>query len=235
LNPKAQFGQKISDVMEIKKASALKKGRAVPEWANEMEFLSDDRANPVIAWPMRLYDCSPVSDGGAALLLVSEELAYQFTDHPVFVIGSGAASDGALHSRSSLTSIPSAKLAANKAYEMAGVSASDIKLAEVHDCFTIAEIIATEDIGFFEEGKGGIAAEEGQTSRTGSKPINSSGGLKSKGHPVGASGAGQIVEVWKQLRGQAGARQLDGNPDLGLTHNVGGTGQTCVVNIFERR
>ncbi len=235
LNPKAQFGQKISEIMEIKKASALKKGRPVPEWANEMEFLSDDRANPVIAWPMRLYDCSPVSDGGAALLLVSEELAYQFTDHPVFVIGSGAASDGPLHSRSSLTSIPSAKLAANKAYEMAGVSANDIKLAEVHDCFTIAEIIATEDIGFFEEGKGGIAAEEGLTSRTGSKPINSSGGLKSKGHPVGASGAGQIVEVWKQLRGQAGSRQLDGNPDLGLTHNVGGTGQTCVVNIFERR
>ena len=168
-------------------------------------------------------------------MLGSEELAYQFTDDPIFVIGSGAASDGALHARSSLTSIPSAKLAADKAYEMAGVSASDIKLAEVHDCFTIAEIIATEDIGFFEAGKGGKAAEEGQTSRTGSKPINTSGGLKSKGHPVGASGAGQVVEIWKQLRGQAGTRQLAGNPDLGLTHNVGGTGQTCVVNIFERR
>ena len=235
LNPKAQFGQEIADIMEIKKESAIKKGRPVPHWANEIEFLSDDKANPVIAWPMRLYDCSPVSDGGAALLLVSEDLAYQFTDHPIFVIGSGAASDGPLHARSSLTSIPSAKLAAEKAYEMAGVSASDIKLAEVHDCFTIAEIIATEDLGFFDEGKGGKAAEEGQTSRSGSRPINTSGGLKSKGHPVGASGAGQVVEIWKQLRGQAGNRQLDGNPDLGLTHNVGGTGQTCVVNIFERR
>jgi len=235
LNPKAQFGQKIADIMEIKKASALKKGKSVPQWENEIEFLTDNRANPMIAWPMRLYDCSPVSDGGAALLLVSEDIAYQFTDQPIFVIGSGAASDGPLHARSSLTSIPSAKLAAEKAYEMAGVSAADIKLAEVHDCFTIAEIIATEDLGFFEEGKGGKAAVEGLTSRTGSIPINTSGGLKSKGHPVGASGAGQVVEIWKQLRGQAGNRQLDGNPDLGLTHNVGGTGQTCVVNIFERR
>jgi acetyl-CoA acetyltransferase len=235
LNPKAQFGQKIADIMEIKKASAIKKGKPVPQWADEMEFLSDDKANPMIAWPMRLFDCSPVSDGGAALLLVSEDLAYQFTDHPIFVIGSGAASDGPLHGRPSLTSIPSAKLASNNAYQMAGVSPTDIKLAEVHDCFTIAEIIASEDLGFFEEGKGGKAAEEGQTARTGLKPINTSGGLKSKGHPVGASGAGQIVEVWKQLRGEAGERQLAGNPDLGLTHNVGGTGQTCIVNIFERR
>lgn len=235
LNPKAQFGQKISDIMEIKKASAVKKGRPVPSWKSEMEFLSDDKANPMIAWPMRLYDCSPVSDGGAALLLVSEELAYQFTDNPVFVIGSGAASDGPLHSRTSITSIPSAKLASKKAFEMAGVSTEDIKLAEVHDCFTIAEIIATEDLGFFEAGKGGAGAEAGETSRSGRIPINTSGGLKSKGHPVGASGAGQIVEIWKQLRGQAGDRQLPGNPDLGLTHNVGGTGQTCIVNIFERR
>jgi acetyl-CoA C-acetyltransferase len=235
LNPKAQFGQKISDIMEIKKASAVKKGRPVPSWKSEMEFLSDDKANPMIAWPMRLYDCSPVSDGGAALLLVSEELAYQFTDNPVFVIGSGAASDGPLHSRTSITSIPSAKLASQKAFEMAGVSTDDIKLAEVHDCFTIAEIIATEDLGFFEAGKGGAGAEAGETSRSGRIPINTSGGLKSKGHPVGASGAGQIVEIWKQLRGQAGDRQLPGNPDLGLTHNVGGTGQTCIVNIFERR
>jgi acetyl-CoA C-acetyltransferase len=118
---------------------------------------------------------------------------------------------------------------------MANVTSNDIKLAEVHDCFTIAEVIATEDLGFFDIGKGGKAAEEGQTARTGLKPINTSGGLKSKGHPVGASGAGQIVEVWKQLRGEAGDRQLAGNPDLGLTHNVGGTGQTTIVNIFERR
>lgn len=235
LNPKAQFGQKISEIMEIKRASAIKKGKPIPTWETEMEFLSDNKSNPMIAWPMRLYDCSPVSDGGAALLLVSEELAYQFSDNPIFLKGSGAASDGALHSRSTFTSIPSAKLASQKAYEMAGVTAKDIKFAEVHDCFTIAEIIATEDLGFFDPGKGGKAAEDGLTSREGSMPINLSGGLKSKGHPVGASGAGQIVEVWKQLRGEAGIRQLPGNPDIALTHNVGGTGQTCIVNIFERR
>jgi acetyl-CoA C-acetyltransferase len=114
------------------------------------------------------------------------------------------------------------------------VRPADIKVAEVHDCFTIAEVIASEDLGLFPAGEGWRAAEEGRTARTGSRPINTSGGLKSKGHPVGASGAGQVVEIWKQLRGVAGERQLPG-ADLGLTHNVGGTGQTCVVHIFERR
>lgn len=235
LNPKAQFGSRILDVMTSKKEKAIQKGRPVPTWKDEIEFLSDDKANPMIAWPMRLFDCSPVSDGGVALLLVSEEKAKQFTDNPIYVIGSGSASAGALHSRPSLTSIPSAKLASQKAYEMAGVQPKDIQVAEVHDCFTIAEIVATEDLGFFDPGKGGVAAEEGITSRQGPKPINTSGGLKSKGHPVGASGAGQIVEVWKQLRGEAGERQLTNTPGLGLTHNVGGTGQTCVVHVFERR
>ena len=111
----------------------------------------------------------------------------------------------------------------------------DIKVAEVHDCFTIAEILATEDLGFFAVGEGWRAAEAGLTARTGPRPINTSGGLKSKGHPVGASGVGQVLEVWKQMRGIAGARQVSENIDLALTHNVGGTGQTCVVHIFERR
>ncbi len=235
LNNKAQFGLRIPDVMESKIAKAIQKGKPVPSWQDEIGFLSDDRANPMIAWPMRLFDCSPVSDGGVALLLVSEDIAHQFTDDPIYVIGSGSASDGALHSRKSLISIPAAKLAAQNAYEMARLSPKDIKFAEVHDCFTIAEIIATEDLGFFEPGKGGIAAEEGLTSLQGIMPINTSGGLKSKGHPVGASGAGQIVEIWKQLRGVAGDRQLLNNPEIGLTHNVGGTGQTCNVHIFERR
>ncbi len=234
-NKKAQFGSRIPDVMQSKIDKAIQKGKPVPSWKDEIEFLSDDRANPMIAWPMRLFDCSPVSDGGVALLLVSEEMAKQFTDNPLYVVGMGSASAGALHSRPSLTSIPSAKIAAQQAYEMAGVKPEDINLAEVHDCFTIAEIIATEDLGFFDPGKGGIAAEEGLTSRQGPKPINTSGGLKSKGHPVGASGAGQIVEIWKQLRGEAGERQLIKTPSLGLTHNVGGTGQTCNVHIFERR
>jgi len=235
LNEKAQFGAKISTLMEVRKASAAKKGLPIPEWKDELEFLKDERANPIIAWPMRLYDCSPVSDGAAVVLLVSEELAAKFSDHPIFVAGVGQASDGALHDREELNSIPSARLAGQKAYEMAGIQPKDIDFAEVHDCFTIAEIIASEDLGFFEKGEGWKAAEAGETASSGKKPINLSGGLKSKGHPVGASGVGQVVEVWKQLRGQAGERQLPGKLKFGLTHNVGGTGQTCVVHIFERR
>ena len=235
LNEKAQFGAKITTLMENRKASAAKKGLPIPEWADEMAFLKDERANPTVAWPMRLYDCSPVSDGAAVALLVSEDLAKKFTDKPLYIAGTGQASDGALHDRDTLTSIPAAKLAGEQAYEMAGIGPKNIDFAEVHDCFTIAEIIASEDLGFFEPGKGGKMAEAGETSRTGKKPINLSGGLKSKGHPVGASGVGQVVEVWKQLRGEAGERQLEGVLKYGLTHNVGGTGQTCVVHIFERR
>jgi acetyl-CoA acetyltransferase len=236
LNEKAQFGATIRQIMEKKTARAQAKGRPVPTWADEMAFLHDDRANPVIAWPMRLFDCSPISDGAAALLLVSEELAKSFTDHPLHIIGSGQASDVALHDRAELTSLRAAKLASQQAYAMAGVSPSDIQVAEVHDCFTIAEVIASEDLGFFPPGRGYKAAEEGLTARTGPRPINTSGGLKSKGHPVGASGAGQVIEIWKQLRGVAGARQVGaGDVRLGLTHNVGGTGQTCAVHIFERR
>ncbi|NJN43805.1 MAG: hypothetical protein HC806_03070 [Anaerolineae bacterium] len=116
-----------------------------------------------------------------------------------------------------------------------GVTPDDIDLAEVHDCFTVAEVIASEDLGFFPAGQGFRAADEGLTSRLGLKPINTSGGLKSKGHPIGASGVGQAIEIWKQLRGQAGDRQIATVPRLGLTHNVGGTGQTAVVHIYERR
>ncbi|MGD9316068.1 MAG: hypothetical protein PVG56_04460 [Anaerolineae bacterium] len=234
LNPKAQFGARIADIMASKRARAEKKGWPAPTWADEMAFLHDERANPVIAWPMRLFDCSPISDGAAALLLVPEEMARSFNDDPVYVVGSGQASDVALHDRSDLTTIRAARLAGQQAYEMAGVTPADIKVAEVHDCFTIAEVIATEDLGFFAPGEGYRAAEEGLTARTGPRPINTSGGLKSKGHPVGASGAGQAVEAWKQLRGEAGDRQV-ADVDLALTHNVGGTGQTCVVHIFERR
>ncbi|MBN1935328.1 MAG: hypothetical protein JW934_11720 [Anaerolineae bacterium] len=235
LNPKAQFGQRIADVMAARRASTLKKGYPAPDWADEMAFLHDARANPVIAWPLRLYDCSPISDGAAALLLVSESLAGQFTDAPLAVIGSGQASDAATHSRSTLTGLPAAQQAAQMAYQMAGVTPADVQVVEVHDCFTIAEIMAGEDLGFFQPGEGWHAAQEGRTARSGGRPINTSGGLKSKGHPVGASGVGQVVEVWKQLRGEAGARQLPGDLRLGLTHNVGGTGQTCAVHILERR
>ena len=235
LNDKAQFGARIADIMAKKKARAERKGYPVPTWANEMAFLHDERANPVIAWPMRLYDCSPISDGAAAVLLVGGELAKSFTDDPLYIIGSGQASDRGLHDRPDLTRIGAARVAGEVAYEMAGVTPGEIKLAEVHDCFTIAEIIASEDLGFFPAGQGAQAARDGLTARQGVRPINTSGGLKSKGHPVGTSGAGQVIEVWKQMRGAAGERQIDGDINLALTHNVGGTGQTCVVHIYERR
>jgi acetyl-CoA acetyltransferase len=235
LNPNAQFGVSIPAWMEGRKASAEKKGKPIPTWKDEMEFLHDDHANPMIAWPLRLFDCSPITDGATAVLLVSEDIAKHFTDHPLHIIGSGQASDVALHDRDDLTGLAAARRASQDAYAMAGITPDDIRVAEVHDCFTIAEIVATEDLGFFEPGEGYKAAEDRVTARDGAKPINTSGGLKSKGHPVGASGVGQTVEIFKQMLGQAGERQVAGDIPLGLTHNVGGTGGTCVVHIYERR
>jgi acetyl-CoA C-acetyltransferase len=235
LNPNAQFGITIPDWMEGRKKSAAKKGKPIPTWETVDEFLHDERANPTIAWPLRLFDCSPITDGAAALLLVSEDRAKEFTDAPIYITGTGQASDAPLHDRARLTSLNAARLASEQAYQMAGVGASDIRLAEVHDCFTIAEIVASEDLGFFAPGDGYKMAEDGVTARDGAKPINTSGGLKAKGHPVGASGVGQSVEIWKQMRGEAGPRQVSGDISLALTHNVGATGNTCVVHIYERK
>jgi acetyl-CoA C-acetyltransferase len=235
LNPNAQFGVTIQKWMEGRIAAAIKKGKPAPTWSNIWDFLHDESGNPTVAWPLRLFDCSPVTDGAAAILLVAEERAHEFTDHPIHIIGSGQASDSALHDRPELTAIPAAKIASSKAYQMAGVSAKDIRIAEVHDCFTIAEVIASEDLGFFAPGKGFKAAEDGMTARNGAKPINTSGGLKAKGHPVGASGVAQAVEIWKQMRRQAGERQVQSDVSLALTHNVGATGSTCVVHVYERR
>ena len=235
LNPKAQFNVSIRDLMERRQARAQQRGEPVPDWQEEMDFLNDLQANPWIAWPLRLYDCAPVTDGAACVLLVSSELAPNFTDKPVHIAGTGQASGRPLNHAEELTSLSAAKIAAAQAYEMAGIGAGDIQIAEVHDCFTIAEIIATEDLGFFAPGEGPRAVDEGRTSLTGDKPINTSGGLKAKGHPVGASGIAQVAEIFHQLRGEAGPRQVN-NPNLeaGLTHNVGGTGGTCVVNILRR-
>jgi acetyl-CoA acetyltransferase len=235
LNPNAQFGVTIPDWMKGRVAAAIKKGKPAPTWQTVWDFLHDDGANPMVAWPLRLFDCSPVTDGAAALLLVAAERARDFTDKPIHIVGTGQASDAPLHDRGDLTTLPAARRAAQQAYDMAGVTARDIRLAEVHDCFTIAEVIATEDLGFFAPGEGFKMAEDGVTARTGAKPINSSGGLKSKGHPVGASGVAQVVEVWKQMRGEAGPRQVPGDLPLALTHNVGATGNTCVVHVFERK
>ncbi len=234
LNPKAQFPITIKELMERRIAKLKEKGEPVPSWRDEMDFLEDPVSNPIVAWPLRLYDCSPITDGAAVLFLAAEEVAKKFTDTPIHIIGTGQGSAPfALHNRPDITSLISAREAAKMAYKMAGVDPKDIQVAEVHDCFTIAEIVATEDLGFFKPGEGGKAAEEGLTARDGEKPINTSGGLKSKGHPVGASGAAQAVEIWKQLRGEAGPRQVPG-VELGLTHNVGGTGATCAVHIYRR-
>jgi acetyl-CoA C-acetyltransferase len=169
------------------------------------------------------------------VLLVSSDIASNFTNKPVQIAGTGQATGRPLHDAEELTSLSAAKAACAQAYAMAGIDPKDVQVAEVHDCFTIAEIIATEDLGFFGPGEGPHAVDEGRTALQGDRPINTSGGLKAKGHPVGASGVAQVIEVFHQLRGEAGDRQLP-NKDLevGLTHNVGGTGGTCVVNILRR-
>lgn len=188
----------------------------------------------VVAWPLKLYDCSLITDGASCLILTTPELAKKYTDTPVHIIGSGQASDTiGLYERESLTSLQAAKVAAKQAYEMAEVKQEDIDIAEVHDCFTIAEIIAYEDLGFCNPGQGGKLAENCETKLGGRIPVNTSGGLKAKGHPVGATGTGQAYEVYLQLTGRAGKRQVK-DAEVGLTHNVGGSGATATVHIYRR-
>ena len=188
----------------------------------------------VIADPLKLFDCSPISDGAAAVILAPMETARQFTDTPVEIIASTQASDTlGLSSRKSLTELRATKVAAKKAFETAKVAPGDIDVCEVHDCFTIAEILAIEDIGFFPKGKGGKATMDGETALNSTISINTSGGLKGCGHPVGATGVKQAVEIVWQLRGDAGERQVK-NAEVGMTHNVGGSGATCVTHIMRR-
>jgi acetyl-CoA C-acetyltransferase len=236
LNPKAQFPYSIKDMMTMKIEGAKKKGKPVPHWDDEKAFLRDPGANPIVAWPMHLYDCCPISDGGACMLLVAEEIAKNFTDNPLYIVGIGQGSGKGLHAATDLTTMEATKNAADEAYGMSGLKPEDIQFSEVHDCFSIAELIHIEDLGFFKPGEGYKAVEEGLTRRDGPMPINTSGGLKCKGHPVGATGIGQLFEVWKQLRGEAGERQIP-NKDLriGAAHNLGGTGGTCTFTILERR
>ncbi|MCJ7422804.1 thiolase domain-containing protein [Candidatus Bathyarchaeota archaeon] len=188
----------------------------------------------VVAWPLKLYDCSLITDGASCLILTKPELAKKYTDMPVNIVGSGQASDAiGLYERESLTSLAAAKIAAKQAYDMAGVKPEDVNVAEVHDCFTIAEIIAYEDLGFCKLGEGGRIVENGETRLGGRIPVNTSGGLKSKGHPVGATGTAQAYEMYLQLTGQADRRQVIG-AKIGLTHNVGGSGATATVHIYRR-
>ncbi len=189
------------------------------------------KAKP-IAEPLNLYDCSLISDGAAAVILAPLERAREFTSKPVRILGVAQASDYvALDQKDDITTFPAVRRAGQKAYQMAALAPHDIEFAEIHDCFTIAEIIATEDLGFFPRGEGGKFAFEGQTSRSGKIPVNTSGGLKSKGHPVGATGVAQIVDLALQIRCEAGERQIPRH-SVGLAQNLGGSGATCVVSIL---
>ncbi len=195
--------------------------------------LEDVLTSTMIADPLRLLDCSPITDGAAALVLASEEMVKKMgIEKPIWLLGSGQASDTlALHDRKSFTEMAATKIAAKAAYIKAGLAPEKIQVAEVHDCFSINEILAIEDLGFCKKGEGGKFVEAGKIAIGGERPINTMGGLKSIGHPVGASGIRQIVDLVKQLRGEAGKLQVSG-AKIGLAQNVGGSGATAVVNIL---
>ena len=207
-NPKAQFRKEIT----IEKALA----------------------SPMVAHPLTLYDCCGTTDGASCTILAAKEVVREFTDAPVWVLGSGAASDHlAVHDRESMTRLDATVRASRDAYAQAGITGEDVGVAEVHDCFTIAEILAVEDLGFAAKGEGGRMAAEGVTAKDGRRPVNPSGGLKAKGHPLGATGTAQVYEMFLQLRDEAGDRQV-ADPEIGLAHNVGGSGATCAVHLFGR-
>jgi acetyl-CoA C-acetyltransferase len=196
--------------------------------------VDDVMKSPVVASPLKLYDCCPFSDGASAVILCNEEFAKKSRKPYVEVIGSGrGASPAAVQAREDITTIPSTISAAKQAYKMAGITPKDIDFAEVHDCFTIAEIIDIEDLGFFPKGTAAHAVTEGATKINGEIPINPSGGLKSKGHPIGATGVGQAVEVFEQFTGKAGERTVK-NAETALTHNFGATGASAAVHIFRK-
>jgi len=210
LNPKAQFQR------EVKLEQAM--------------------TSPTVCDPLNLFDCCSTTDGASAVLLCDGEIAKRFTDTPVYVAGFGTSSDYlAIHDRASTTTLEATRRAAARAFRMAGLRPADVDLAEVHDCFTIAELLAYEDLGFCDKGKGGAFLEEGRTALSGDIPVNASGGLKAKGHPIGATGTGQAYEMFRQLRGSADqpARQVKG-AEKGLLHNVGGSGGTAAVTILAR-
>lgn len=184
----------------------------------------------LVADPLQLFDCCPFSDGAAAIILASEEMAKKLTSKPVYILGVGQGSNGPLYRQKDITRIRAREAAAEQSYRMAGLTPADIDVCELHDCFTIAEIVASEGLGFFEFGKGSEALERGETAIGGRIPINPSGGLKAKGHPIGATGAAQAYEIVKQLRGECGDRQVE-RAMVGMTDTLGGDLAT-VVNII---
>ncbi len=207
---------------------------AANEKAQFQKEISLDKAlsSPPICPPLSLYDCCGTTDGAAALVLASAQVADELGAEASWVLGSGAATDTlALHERESLTRLEATRRAGDQALAAAGVSVDALDLAEVHDCFTIAEVLAIEDLGFVEKGQGGPATEAGRTDLGGDLVVNPSGGLKGKGHPLGATGVAQICELHDQLSSRAGERQVP-DASLGLAHNVGGSGATCAVHVL---
>lgn len=228
LNPKAHFQRTIEDFM----TSAIERGRG--NWDNIHDFLKDDKVNPIIADPLRLFHICPISDGSAALVLCNAEKAKDFSDTPVIISGIGQATDThILFEREDITTLKALKICSNQAYKMAKKTPRDINVAELHDAFEILEVIQSEDIGFFKKGEGAKAAHEGQTQIGGKIPINPSGGLKARGHPLGATGVAQVVELVWQLRGDAGKRQVD-NAKIGITCNFGGFGNNIISILVEK-
>jgi len=199
------------------------------------EITVDSVLNSVmVADPLRILDCSPITDGAAAAVIAPVEMARKMNKPVIKIIGTGHATDSiALSSRKDLTWLEATYQAGKQAYASADKKSEDIDILEVHDCFTIAEICVLEALGIVEKGKGGEAAEDEITFLEGKIPVNTSGGLKAKGHPVGATGVAQVIEIVKQLRGEAGERQVK-DPRVGMTQNMGGSGGSSVVHIFER-
>ncbi|WP_081603685.1 thiolase domain-containing protein [Natronorubrum tibetense] len=207
MNPRAHFGENatVDDVLE----------------------------SPVIADPFHLMDCCPFSDGASAVVVTSPELADSYDGEGVNVTGIGHATDIVpIADKQGLTETRAARDAAAEAYRQAGIDADDVDFAEVHDCFTGAEVIAVEALGLVEDGKGGTAAASGLTALGGEVPVNPSGGLKAKGHPIGATGTAQIVELTEQLRGETGDRQVE-DAEIGIAHNLGGDTATTFVTVME--
>ncbi|MGD0424429.1 MAG: thiolase domain-containing protein [Candidatus Bathyarchaeia archaeon] len=196
--------------------------------------VNDVLSSQPVAWPLKLYDCCPRSDGASCIVLTSPKVARKFTDTPVNIIGSGHAQDTlSLSERENFSTMQVTRLASQQAYSMASVTPQDIDVAEVHDCFTIAEIMAYEDLGFCKPGEGGKLIDQGLTHIGAKIPVNTSGGLKAKGHPVGATGVAQACEIFLQLTNQAGKRQVAG-AEIGLTQNVGGAASTGLVHVYQR-
>ncbi len=191
---------------------------------------------PYVSYPLGLYDCCPVTDGAAALILARAEIAKRYTENPVYVLGSGLSTDSFVRG-GDLTSFRATQYAAKQAYEMAGVKPDEIDVAEIHDCFSITELISYEDLGFAKPGEGVKLLEERRVHLEGERPVNPSGGLLAKGHPLGATGAAQIAELYEQLRGEAGPVQVK-DPEIALQHNIGigrfATGSVGCVHILGR-